>query len=339
MVFDYETVPAARRQTPNRLYETLHRYSLASFAVLFLLVSTSAVWVGRAYWVSQIKLPAAARHQLHIPAQPAKGPNLIVASSDLVSTVARITQQPLDLTIGQKSVAISADTVKSWLQIVSDKQAGVSYIHVDNKAASKSLAELAAPFVKTPLNQVIVANADGSQRVIYPGRNGTTIGNTDTALGQISQGLLSAKGLQLNLPITTQAFGASTAADFDKLIEVNIVTKQMYLYDKGQLTHSYLISAGAPATPTPIGEFKIYQKLAVQDMHGFNANGTKYFQPHVHWINYFLPGGYAVHGVYWHPSSWFGAINSSHGCVGLLDNQAKEVYDWAPIGTTVITHT
>jgi hypothetical protein len=339
MVFDYETMPATRRQTSNRLYETLHRYSLASFAVLFLIVGVSAIWVGRAYWVSQIKLPVAGHHRVHIPAQPAQGPNLVVASSHLASTIAKIIQQPVNLTIGEKSVPVTAETVKSWLQIVSDKQTGVSYIHVDSQAAGKSLSEQAAPLVKTPLNQVSITNSDGSRRIVYPGRNGTTIGDTSAALSQISQGLLSAKGLQLNLPITTQAFGVSTAADFDKLIEVNVVTKQMYLYDKGQLTHSYLISAGAAATPTPIGQFKIYQKLAVQDMRGFNANGTKYFQPHVHWINYFLPGGYAVHGVYWHPPSWFGAINSSHGCVGLLDSQAKEVYDWAPIGTTVITHT
>jgi lipoprotein-anchoring transpeptidase ErfK/SrfK len=73
-------------------------------------------------------------------------------------------------------------------------------------------------------------------------------------------------------------------------------------------------------------------------MKGFNADGTKYLQPHVHWINYFLPGGYAVHGNYWRPLSWFGNINSSHGCVSLPDDQAQWVYNWAPIGTTVITH-
>jgi lipoprotein-anchoring transpeptidase ErfK/SrfK len=72
-------------------------------------------------------------------------------------------------------------------------------------------------------------------------------------------------------------------------------------------------------------------------MSGFNPDGTKYLQPHVQWINYFY-GGDAVHAVYWHPLSWFGAINSSHGCVGVSTDDGKWVYDWAPIGTTVITH-
>jgi lipoprotein-anchoring transpeptidase ErfK/SrfK len=112
----------------------------------------------------------------------------------------------------------------------------------------------------------------------------------------------------------------------------------MYLYQNGQLYKSYPISAGAPETPTPIGQFKTFSKLATQDMRGYNANGTKYFQPHVHWISYFLPGGYAIHGNYWRPQSWFGNINSSHGCVSLPDAQAKEVYDWTPVGTTIITH-
>jgi lipoprotein-anchoring transpeptidase ErfK/SrfK len=144
--------------------------------------------------------------------------------------------------------------------------------------------------------------------------------------------------MNLTVPTETQPFASVTPTAFSKLIEVNVVTKQMYLYDNGNLTKTYPISAGAPVTPTPIGQFKIYQKLAVQDMKGFNADGTKYLQPHVHWINYFLPGGYAVHGNYWRPLSWFGAVNSSHGCVSLPDDQAKEVYDWAPLGTTVITH-
>jgi lipoprotein-anchoring transpeptidase ErfK/SrfK len=97
------------------------------------------------------------------------------------------------------------------------------------------------------------------------------------------------------------------------------------------------VSAGAPETPTPQGHFKIFEKLQVQDMRGYNANGTKYFQPHVRWVGYFS-GSNAIHGNYWRPLSWFGNRNSSHGCVSVPDDQAKWVYNWAPVGTPVVVH-
>ena len=53
----------------------------------------------------------------------------------------------------------------------------------------------------------------------------------------------------------------------------------------------------------------------------------------------FFHGGYAIHGNYWRPASYFGNINSSHGCIGINVDDAAWIYDWAPIGTSIITHT
>jgi hypothetical protein len=199
---------------------------------------------------------------------------------------------------------------------------------------------MANDYVQAPRNEVVAIH-NGAPEVIVTGRNGTKLtdpGTLQTQASAIAKTLLDAKGMQFNTPLDTLAYASVTPAAFDKLIEVDVVTKQMWLYDNGNLTKQYPISAGAPETPTPIGQFKIYSKLSIQDMKGFNTDGSKYFQPNVRWVNYFLPGGYAVHGNYWRPASWFGVRNSSHGCVSLPDYQAKEVYDWAPIGTTVITH-
>jgi lipoprotein-anchoring transpeptidase ErfK/SrfK len=72
-------------------------------------------------------------------------------------------------------------------------------------------------------------------------------------------------------------------------------------------------------------------------MTGYNTNGTTYYQPNVQWVNYFYQAD-AVHGNYWRPLSYFGNINSSHGCVGVVNSDAEWIYNWAPIGTTVIVH-
>lgn len=333
---NFEDLPG--KALPGRFFDFLHKYSLGVFAILLLAVATAGITVGGSYWSAHLNTETAAAPVRHSLVQPKQGPNTAVKTSDLDVSLQTISSQPLSLIVEGKTVPISADTIRGWLKTASGKS-GVSYIHLDQNLVAKSLNDKVKPFAKASVNQVVSTQPDGSQKVIATGKNGLKIGDITPLTQQIGRDLLSAKGMQLTVPTESQAFAVVTPASFDKLIEVNVVTKQMWLYDKGVLYKQFPVSAGAPETPTPLGQFQIYSKLTVQDMRGYNPNGTKYFQPHVRWINYFLPGGYAVHGNYWRPQSWFGAINSSHGCVSLPDDQAKTVYDWAPIGTTVITHT
>jgi len=339
VVFEFEELPQTKLSAWKHLLELVHRHSVGVFALLLLIVGGSAIQVAGAYKAAQISLASTTvSSKVHVPAQPLHGPNTVVLNSQLPQTLQHISSQPISLVIGPKTVPVNADTIKSWLQVVADQKKGVAYIHVNETAITKSLNEAAVPYIKAPVNQVSVTHPDGSQVSIAAGRNGTKLGDVGPAAKQIGAGLLGAKGMQPNLPVESLAFAVITPSSFDKLLEVNVNSKQMWAYEKGQLVRQFAISAGAPATPTPIGQFKIYSKPAVQDMKGLNPDGSKYLQPHVRWINYFLPGGYAIHGNYWRPLSAFGAVNTSHGCVSLPEDQAKWVYDWAPIGTTVITH-
>jgi lipoprotein-anchoring transpeptidase ErfK/SrfK len=49
----------------------------------------------------------------------------------------------------------------------------------------------------------------------------------------------------------------------------------------------------------------------------------------------FLVAGYGLHGTYWHNN--FGSP-MSHGCVNLSVSDAAWFYDWAAVGTKVVTH-
>ena len=72
-------------------------------------------------------------------------------------------------------------------------------------------------------------------------------------------------------------------------------------------------------------------------MRGNNADGTKYETPDVPWILYFH-GGYATHGAYWRSSFGYDAgAGGSHGCVNMPVDSAKNLYDWANVGTKVIS--
>ncbi|HVI60873.1 MAG TPA: L,D-transpeptidase, partial [Candidatus Saccharimonadales bacterium] len=275
-----------------------------------------------------------------VSARPISGFNKTVPAAQFPAQLQAITSQPVTLTVGPHTIPVSSETIKSWLQITTNKKKTQYYIHVNEPVISASLTKLAERYARAPVNQVVV-NEDGIDQIVVGGRNGTALSDTNglkTQAKQVAKTVMDGKGMQFNTPLVTVPFQAVGPGSYGKLLVADINAKKMWAYQNGQQVNSWLISAGAPATPTPVGQFKVYAKYSVQDMRGSNPDGTPYFQPHVRWVSYFYQGS-AVHGVYWRPLSWFGVHNSSHGCIGLPEDQAKWVYNWAPIGTTVIVHT
>lgn len=332
--------PHTHKATPSPR-ELFNRHHLIVAALALLAFGVLAIRLGGDYWVkTHVTNVALAKPAAKLPAKSISGFNITVPASELQSKLQTITNQPATLTVGPYSTDVGSDTIKSWLQITANKPKTEYYIHVNEGAMGSSLTKLAGKYVKAPINQVTTTE-DGASVVAVGGRNGTSLSDPNTLTTQakeVGKNVLGAGGMQFNTPLGSVPFQSVTPAAFDKVLISDITTKKMWAYQNGQLVNSFLVSAGAPATPTPVGEFHVYAKFTVQDMSGFNPNGTKYFQPKVPWVSYFYQGS-AVHGVYWHPLSWFGVNNSSHGCIGLPVDQAKWVFDWAPVGTTVIVHT
>ncbi len=63
-------------------------------------------------------------------------------------------------------------------------------------------------------------------------------------------------------------------------------------------------------------------------------SGPGYDLPNVPYTMYFYKG-YAIHGTYWHNN--FGHP-MSHGCVNMRTSDAAWLFNWAPLGTPVVTH-
>ena len=328
---------------PGRLLNFLHRHSLVTFALLFLLVGSAATQVAGNYQTARIEAAAKPALALKSTVPTIAGLNLTVPSGQLQAKLQTITSQPTTLTVGTGSVAVSPDTIKSWLQITSSADKSQDYIRIKAGAITASLNQLANTYVKDPVNEVTVTHTDGvtPSGVIIAGQNGAALtdpGSLATQAQQMAKTVMDGKGLQFSTPLQSVPFQAVTPAAFGKLLEADITTNRLYAYENGQLVNTFLATSGAPATPTPIGEFHIWAKFSVQTMKGFNPDHTPYVQPNVPWINYFDHSGDAVHGNYWRPASVFGNVSTSHGCVGIQVNDAEWVYNWAPIGTTVITH-
>ncbi len=83
-----------------------------------------------------------------------------------------------------------------------------------------------------------------------------------------------------------------------------------------------LISSGAGGFGTPVGLFRIYEKLAVSAMKSSPTSEDPYFVDGVPWIQYFHRR-YAMHTSYWHDD--FGK-RRSHGCVNLSPRDAAHVF-------------
>ena len=142
-----------------------------------------------------------------------------------------------------------------------------------------------------------------------------------------------------------------------KMIEVNLSTQTMNVYQGSTLVLTSLISTGLSPNVTAPGEFHVRYKLPITDMAGTidtsgkvdalgeeaskaAADGTApgqipYVVKDVPDVMYFNAEAEALHGAYWHHN--FGNP-MSHGCVNQPLDVAHFMYGWAPLGTEVWIH-
>jgi lipoprotein-anchoring transpeptidase ErfK/SrfK len=119
-----------------------------------------------------------------------------------------------------------------------------------------------------------------------------------------------------------------------KWVDVNITTQSMVAFEGQTPVFSSKISSGVPRHPTVLGTYRVYAKYRSTLMQGGQGTPEYYRIPNVPYTMYFY-SGYALHGAYWHNN--FGHP-MSHGCVNLPVDASKWMFEWAPIGTMVVTH-
>jgi LysM repeat protein len=118
-----------------------------------------------------------------------------------------------------------------------------------------------------------------------------------------------------------------------KWVDVDLSTQTMTAYEGQVPVYTSKMSSGLPRYPTVEGTYRVYARYVQTRMQG--GEGADYYNiPDVPYTLYFY-SGYALHGAYWHNS--FGTPQS-HGCVNLPVDAAKWVFEWAPIGTMVVSH-
>lgn len=259
-----------------------------------------------------------------------------VTSLSLAETkdkIEKVLQQPIVFAINGEEVRAGPKDIAGWITLTTNPEQKTVTPVVNAEAVQAYVNQIANSRYRAPRAQVNLGSGE-----VIPGVTGVAVTNTAAPAAHVTAHVLDGTGLHIDLPIRRTPFRTVSGASAGKWLEVDTTNKRMYAYNGDTLVRTFLISAGAPGTPTVTGTFAIYSKFASQTMSGPNADGSRYVQPNVPWVNYFYRD-YAIHGNYWRPTSYFGNVNSSHGCVGLLTGDASWVYTWAPIGTPVVVHT
>ncbi len=128
------------------------------------------------------------------------------------------------------------------------------------------------------------------------------------------------------------------AAPDEKWIDLNLGNNTVTAYQGATVIQgpTYIVP-GMPGMETPTGTFHVYLKYQTQTMRGTNLDGTKYVAENIPWVTYFT-GSIAFHGAPWRDSFGWNGPGGSHGCVNMPSDAAQFIYNWAPMGTVVVSH-
>jgi lipoprotein-anchoring transpeptidase ErfK/SrfK len=128
-----------------------------------------------------------------------------------------------------------------------------------------------------------------------------------------------------------------------KLIELHLATQQLVAYENGCPYLRTPVTTGRPALRTGRGTFHIFLKSRSWHMVSQWPQGSPfYYSPTwVYNAMEFIGDGTFIHNADWQPDASYGPGSqngpySSHGCVHVIDGPLAQLYDWAPIGTTVV---
>jgi LysM repeat protein len=201
------------------------------------------------------------------------------------------------------------------------------------RSSSSSSASTSTPSSST--------SSSGGTYVVRPG---DTLVGIATRLGVSVSRLAAVNGLRTNSWVytgqrlripnggstsSTSTATPSTSSGNGKWIDINLSTQTLVAYSGQTPVFRARVSTGTWRHPTVVGTFRIYVKYTSTRM-----RGPGYDLPNVPYTMYFYRG-YGVHGTYWHNN--FGTP-MSHGCVNLSTPDARWLFNWAPVGTKVVTH-
>ena len=138
----------------------------------------------------------------------------------------------------------------------------------------------------------------------------------------------------LYLMITPTAWGVDEVVN--KQIQVFIERQVLIALENGEEVYNFDIVTGRDGKETTAGSYQVSRK--------YEKYTSKTYGSEMPYTMFFTEDGKAIHGTqmatlrsYLH--AYLAESVGSEGCVGLTDDNAMALFEWAPVGTPVVVIT
>ena len=132
--------------------------------------------------------------------------------------------------------------------------------------------------------------------------------------------------------LASSAFAAGKGAVNNKKIVVIIDSQILLAMEGTRVVYEHDVVTGRPKKETHPGDYRISRK--------YKDYTSKTYGSPMPYTMFFSKDGKAIHGTQWatirsYLHAYLTESVGSQGCVGLTKEDAKTLFDWAPVGTPI----
>ena len=136
----------------------------------------------------------------------------------------------------------------------------------------------------------------------------------------------------ISFSLASSAFAAGKGAVSNKKIVVIIDSQILLAMEGTRVVYEHDVVTGRPKKETHSGDYRISRK--------YKDYTSKTYGSPMPYTMFFSKDGKAIHGTQWatirsYLHAYITESVGSQGCVGLTKEDAKTIFDWAPIGTLI----
>ncbi|HEY7093067.1 MAG TPA: L,D-transpeptidase [Ktedonobacterales bacterium] len=214
------------------------------------------------------------------------------------------------------------------------------------------------------VSSVLVTGTVGALRGSWGGLPGVGVQQNIGDAGPLGAAAAAPKQASCDCQGSQVSQVSNSISGVGKEILVNLTKQHLYAYQDGQVQFDFLIASGRPELPTPVGRWTVlFKKTNFVFTSPWPPGSPFYYYPtHINYALNFHDGGFYLHDSWWRclygpganlphqvnctdegdpaagrpPEPVKGWEYGSHGCVGMTTTLAAKLYNWAPIGTTVL---
>jgi lipoprotein-anchoring transpeptidase ErfK/SrfK len=119
-------------------------------------------------------------------------------------------------------------------------------------------------------------------------------------------------------------------------IDVQLTQQLITLYEDREPVRVVVTTSGMAGWETPPGEYAITWRKANETMTSGAIGAEHHYKlEDVLFTQYFTDRGHALHFAWWRTPETIGRPGS-HGCINMLLEDSRFMWDWAEIGTPIL---